>query len=109
MTCGLPINLIKLCIEQLFLGSFQMPEDETKSESTKGGDSSKAESGLHHFERRSSGDQGVYLQPLGTQDNNPFNPPQQPASQAQPADSPSSSQVGADSSSSPEGAAPKGE
>lgn len=89
-----------------------MTEEGSKSEGSKGSDSPKGDTTIHHFEGKASGDQGVYyLQPLGTQDNNPFNPPQQPSSQDQPSDSPSSAQSGGDSSpsSAPGGESPESE
>jgi len=65
-----------------------MPKNGSKSEGKKAGPLSKREISLEHFEGKASGDQGVFLQPVGTQENNPFSPPKQPPTSTTPSESP---------------------
>lgn len=75
-----------------------MPEEKSKSDVKKAIITDNKSSALDQFEGKASGDQGVYLQPVGTQDDNPFSPPEQTTTQTTTSDTSVSPKDGGDSS-----------
>jgi hypothetical protein len=70
-----------------------MSEEEAKSEGKKAGVNNKIDKKLDYFEGKASGDQGVYLKPVGTQEDNPFKPPKIPSSEVPSAEDSNPSQA----------------
>lgn len=74
-----------------------MPENQIKKGNKRIVESEHQKIETNHFRGKASGDQGVFLEPIGTQADNPFSPPQQSTTQINQSDTPVTDSSGNDS------------